>query len=189
MCWKEERCEHGQITYVRMTWWYWQWRMREWMAPFSFIHIYTSWSSLHDIPQDFHSLIWPINSCTSLAIFQPNLGILVVSIFRRKKSSNGELVVWGPVVWDSNWVARFVTIQFQKEIPNIQTTGPQTINVPLWWKPAKCLLDAKAFYLENIRLMEEIRRSPPVIYETLWKMGYSPYQLVIAGFLNHQQYH
>ena len=32
----------------------------------------------------------------------------------------------------------------------------------------------------------EIRRSPPVTYETLWKMGYSPYQQVQDFF--HQQY-
>ena len=34
--------------------------------------------------------------------------------------------------------------------------------------------------------MEELRPSPPVIYETLWKMGYSPYQLVQD--FSHQQY-
>ncbi len=33
--------------------------------------------------------------------------------------------------------------------------------------------------------MVEIRRSPPVVYETLWNMGYSPYQLVKDFF--HQQ--
>ena len=32
----------------------------------------------------------------------------------------------------------------------------------------------------------EIRRSPPNIYETLWKMRYSSYQLVQDFF--HQQY-
>ena len=38
-----------------------------------------------------------------------------------------------------------------------------------------------------ILLMEEILHH--LFYmETLWKMGDSPYQLVIAGFLNHQQY-
>ena len=37
--------------------------------------------------------------------------------------------------------------------------------------------------------MEEIRRSPPNMYETLQRMGYLPYELVNAGFLNQQQYH
>ena len=33
-----------------------------------------------------------------------------------------------------------------------------------------------------------LARKPPVIYETWWIMGYLPYPLVIAGFLNHHQY-
>ena len=43
-------------------------------------------------------------------------------------STNGELLIWGLVVWDSNRVPRQVTIPFIFGDPQIQTTGTQTNN-------------------------------------------------------------
>ena len=63
--------------------------------------------------------------------------------------------------------------------------GKQQIDLDRFVKPSGYVEFLK--FPRDILLMEEIPKQPPAIYETLWKMGYSPYQLLIAGFLNHQQ--
>ena len=47
------------------------------------------------------------------------------------QSTNGQLVVWVPVVWDSNRVSPSNN-PFHNGIPGIQTTGTHTIT---WFKP------------------------------------------------------
>ena len=59
------------------------------------------------------------------------------------QSTNGQLVVWVPVVWDSNRVPPSNN-PFQNGIPGIQTTGTHTITLPnhdpVLENPSRCQL-------------------------------------------------
>ena len=76
------------------------------------------------------SLTWP------LKISHPNRNVIFQPPFFRFHvnlpgctlcSADGQLLVWGPVVWDWNWIP-LSNNPFQKGILGIQTTGPQTNN-------------------------------------------------------------
>ncbi len=55
--------------------------------------------------------------------FQPEESENFLQVINVRMSTKGKLVVWGPVVWNSNRVP-LSNNPFHKGIPNIQTTDP-----------------------------------------------------------------